>query len=372
MNTFGDYQTYYTTSLAAEATPSQISWIGSLQAFLLFALGVLSGPLFDMGYFRTLIMLGCFLSVFGMMMTSLCSHYWQVMLAQGLTIGLGSGCLFVPSVSIIPTYFSTKKALAQGIAASGSAVGGVIYPIVFRQLQPLIGFAWATRVLGLIMLLTLVPPLAGMKMRLKSPARRNLFDTAALKDTSFMLFSIGAFFGFMGTYIPFFYLSSYAIEQEITNDTLGFYLLAIMNAGSTFGRIIPNFAADYLGCFNVLIPTSLISCLLAFAWIGIHDPAGLIVFAILYGFFSGAFISLPPPTIVTLSPSLDVVGTWIGMSGFFASIGLLVGTPIAGAILEHGGWAGLQAWGASCIGVATIFITAARVAKAGWNLDKRI
>ena len=45
------------------------------------------------------------------------------MLAQGLIVGLGFGCLFVPSVAIIPGYFSKKRALAVGIAASGSSVG---------------------------------------------------------------------------------------------------------------------------------------------------------------------------------------------------------------------------------------------------------
>lgn len=56
-------------------------------------------------------------------MTSLCTQYWAVMLAQGICVGLGSGCLFVPSVAILPQYFTTKKAFANGIAASGSSLG---------------------------------------------------------------------------------------------------------------------------------------------------------------------------------------------------------------------------------------------------------
>lgn len=46
------------------------------------------------------------------------------MLAQGFCIGLGGGMLFVPSVAILPTYFSTKIGLAIGLAASGSSMGG--------------------------------------------------------------------------------------------------------------------------------------------------------------------------------------------------------------------------------------------------------
>ena len=333
-------------------------------------MGVITGPLYDFGYFRALIFVGSFLVVFGMMMTSICTHYWQIMLAQGLVVGLGSGCLFVPSVAILPTYFSTKKAFAQGIAASGSSLGGVIYPIIFRQLQPSVGFGWATRVIAFIMLVTLIPPLVGMKMRVKPSSRRRMFEAAAWSEAPFTLFSIGEFFGFMGMYVPFFYLQPYAIELGITDGNLGFYLLAILNAGSAFGRIIPNFLADKTGCLNMLIPTSLVASLLAYAWIGIRNVPGLIVFAILYGFFSGTFVSLPPTTVVTLSPNLGVVGVRMGMNFFLASLGLLIGTPIAGAILQHG-WAGLQAWGASCVALSVAFMVGARISKSGWGLKKK-
>lgn len=61
--------------------------------------------------------------VFGMFMTSLCTQYWQIVLAQGLFMGLGLGCLFMPTVGILATYFFKKRGLAMGIASSGSSIG---------------------------------------------------------------------------------------------------------------------------------------------------------------------------------------------------------------------------------------------------------
>ena len=119
----GAFQTFYEENLLSDQTSSNISWVGSLQAFLLMFVGAISGPIFDAGYLRALLGAGTFLTVFGMMMTSICSAYWQVVLAQGITVGIGCGCLFVPSVAILPTYFSTKKSLALGIGASGSSLG---------------------------------------------------------------------------------------------------------------------------------------------------------------------------------------------------------------------------------------------------------
>ena len=46
-NSFGVFQAYYIENQLKDHTPDDISWIGSLQVFLVFALGVIGGPLFD-------------------------------------------------------------------------------------------------------------------------------------------------------------------------------------------------------------------------------------------------------------------------------------------------------------------------------------
>jgi len=123
MNTFGVYQTYYETRDPPLASPSSISWIGSIQAFLLLFVGTFTGPVYDAGYFRELIIGGTIFVVLGQMMLSLCKEYYQVLLAQGFCIGIGQGLLFVPSVAILSTYFTTRLAFAVGIAAAGSSLG---------------------------------------------------------------------------------------------------------------------------------------------------------------------------------------------------------------------------------------------------------
>ena len=76
-----------------------------------------------LGYFYQLLGVGTFMVVFGQMMTSLVHEYWQALLAQGFCVGIGAGCLFVPSVAILPTYFTSRMPVAVGIAAAGSSLG---------------------------------------------------------------------------------------------------------------------------------------------------------------------------------------------------------------------------------------------------------
>ena len=199
------FQTYYETSLLESHSASEISWIGTFQAFLLVAFSLVAGPLFDRGHCRLLIIVGTFLTVFGMMMASIATEYWQIFLAQGFCVGLGAGCLFLPSVALVATYFTTKRTLAIGIVAAGGSVGSVIYPIVFHRLQPLIGFPWTMRVFGFIILGTLTISVVVLRTRLPSAKKgRAILDLAAFKNTSYLLFNIGLFLVFVGLYIPIF------------------------------------------------------------------------------------------------------------------------------------------------------------------------
>lgn len=123
MNAFGVFQTFYELDLLASKSPSVISWIGSTQAFLMFILSAVVGPIVDAGHLKSLLGVGSLLTVLGMFMTSLCSEYWQVFLAQALTMGLGFGCLYVPAPTIVSQYFGRNTALAMGASSAGSAIG---------------------------------------------------------------------------------------------------------------------------------------------------------------------------------------------------------------------------------------------------------
>ncbi|KAI9713343.1 MAG: hypothetical protein M1828_001436 [Chrysothrix sp. TS-e1954] len=366
-NAFGVFQTYYQDNLLHSSTPSQISWIGSFQSFLLIAVGVLSGPAYDAGFFKPLLWCGSFLVVFGYFMTSLCKEYWQVMLAQGLVIGVGTGCLFVPSVSILPQYFVKRRALANGIAASGSSFGGVIYPIIVHRLIPRIGFGWTVRVVAFIALATQAVPILVLKVKVQAPKRRLLFDVKAFKEPPFFLFTLALFLALMALYIPTFYVQSFALTKGLTSPELAAYILPILNSAGVVGRVLPNFFADKTGPLNLLTPCIAATAILAFAWISVTNEGGLIAFALVYGFFSGTILSLPPVAVVSLCPNLGVVATRLGTSFALASLGLLIGTPISGAILsDTQQFTGLQAFAGAILLASAGLLLVARLSRTGF------
>ncbi|KAI1465197.1 MFS general substrate transporter [Daldinia caldariorum] len=372
LNAFGVFQTYYESGAMFQRSSSDISWIGSIQSFMVLVGGVFAGPIYDRGYLRHLLIVGSFGIVFGHMMLSLCKEYWQVVLAQGLCVGLGAGMLFVPCVSIIPTYFTSKLGLALGLASSGSSVGGIIYPIVLYQLINKIGYAWSVRVMGFIALGTLLIPICIMKMRFKSPKPRSIIDWTAFRDIPYMAFTITTFVGFMGLSILIFYISFYPQERGLTDEALSFYMVPIFNAASCFGRVVPNAVSDKIGPFNVVAPCSFITGILMLCFMAANTRGAVITIAVLAGFFSGVFIAMPPVCFFPLTKDKSKLGTRIGMGFGIIALGLLVGGPVAGAILGETkplDWEGLWGFGGAAAALSGIMYAALRVYRSGWAIN---
>ncbi|KAL4738383.1 major facilitator superfamily domain-containing protein [Aspergillus similis] len=371
LNTFGVFQTYYESGALFHRSSSDISWIGSIQAFMLLLVGFITGPIYDRGYLRALLTVGGFGIVFGTMMLSLCKEYWQVLLAQGFCIGIGAGCLFVPCVSILPTYFSSKLGAALGLAVSGSSLGGIIYPIVLNRLLEPLGFGWSVRVIGFIALGTLILPIVVMKQRVKPPKARALVDWTAFTDIPFMTLVIAGLIAFMGLFTLLFYISYVASARHLTSNDMAFYLVPILNAASCFGRTIPTAMADKFGPFNLIGPFCMVVGILILCMIAVVNEAGIIVIAVFSGFFSGALIGLPPLCFVALTKDKSKIGTRIGMGFGTMAFGVLAGGPGAGDILGDAhnlDWNGVWIFGGlSCLVAAAIF-AALRVSQYGFRL----
>ena len=89
-SSFGVYQAHYQQDTLKNHSSSTISWIGTTQIFLLGVIGVIAGPMHDRGHARLLLCIGCSMVVIGLLMLSLASSYWQILLSQGICIGVGT------------------------------------------------------------------------------------------------------------------------------------------------------------------------------------------------------------------------------------------------------------------------------------------
>ncbi|KAJ7779715.1 MFS general substrate transporter [Mycena metata] len=287
-------------------------WIGSLQSMTPFALGIISGKLFDEGYFHALEIFGGMTFIFSVFMLSPAKppQYYQ-----GVGMGIGLSFTFVPSISI--------TGLASGIAVSGGAMGSTGFPIskgsltyidcvlFFSHLLPKIGFGSAVRATGYIILVFILVGNTLMRTRLlrrsKRPNTSKPDITSFFTHGAYMWTSLGVVLASIGMNFPVIYIQLFATQHSI----------AIMNGSSACERIIGNYLADVYGPINIQACCNLLTGARIWAVLGIHNTWSLGLVSILYGVFSAN----PASSART------------GVAMAFCSLGFLASSPSQGALL---------------------------------------
>lgn len=293
--------------------------------------------------------------------------------------GLGGALLNCPAYGSIAHFFNVRRGLATGIATTAGGVGGVVFPILLRELLPGVGFAWSCRILAFIMLGLAVPSNLFIRTRLAPPrgpdgrpkVQSVWPDFGVFRDVRFAFASVGIFFMEWGLFMPLTYLVSYAVAHG-KEATDGYLLLSYLNAGSVVGRALPGFLADHLGRFNVIILTIALCVVTVLAlWL----PAGsstamLIAYSVLFGFASGSNLGLVPVCLGQLCDYRQY-GRFYSTAMMVASFGTLSSLPIGGAILDTSdGWTSMIIFAGVSYFVALACYTTARVLAVGWDPRK--
>ncbi|KAJ5733526.1 major facilitator superfamily domain-containing protein [Penicillium malachiteum] len=346
----GVFQAYYQTHQLQNDSPSTVSWIPS---------GPFTGRLFDKNGPKSLLLVGTFLHVFGLMMASLATKYYQLLLSQAICSPLGAGMILYPLFSCVATWFQERRALAMDITASGSSLGGVVLPILINWMLPKVGFAWAMRTCSFVILTLLIITNLTVRSRLPpKPKPTNIGNYIRhFADPAFLLTVLASFFFSMGMRIPITFLVTFGEVVGMSAKMAG-YLAAIYNTTSGVGRILPGYAADKLGNFSISAFAAGLSTVVVFAlWLPGHSPALAIAFSTVFEFTSGTYTATNPALVAQIS-DISEIGTRSGS---------LYAVPIGGALLanKNGSYWEMQVFTGVMLAAGTLFYILAR-----WYLAK--
>ncbi|KAJ4474250.1 major facilitator superfamily domain-containing protein [Lentinula aciculospora] len=353
---FGVYQAYYTTVYISNESASTVSWIGGVNASMSIFIGLISGRLFDKGYFYHMVWGGAVLDIVCLWLLCLAKpdSFYQVrcffpssfltlvhlrstqnFLAQGLGCGIAQGMMYLPCIAVVSHYFKQRRALAMTIVASGSSMGSIIQPIMLNNLLNTNGFKTAAVANAALLSGILVIACALMRTRLPPPPTLMPFKTAIIKfskDGAYVMGCLGLIIFSIGYYYPLFYIQLDA-EKHGLSSHINFYVLVILNVFSFLGRLSPGFLANKVGVPN-LITMGMFGCsVVMLGMIGAKSVGSFIVIAILYGYCAGTFISLANPLLAGFATDQMEVGARMGIGFTLSGIGALVGGSIEGALL---------------------------------------
>lgn len=212
LNSFGVLQSYYVSHLGRP--PSDISWIGSVQGFILFFISAFSGRLSDAGYFHQTLFIGTALQLLGIFSASFATTYWQLLLSQGVCVGIGGGLVWIPALSVVGTYFSKRQSLALSICACGNSLGGLFYAAILQNVLPKLGLGWTLRVIGFVFMASMIPANFLLKPRRIKRSTGPIIEWNAFKEPPYAFFALGMFLCMIGIWVPIFYVSLTMLSEQ--------------------------------------------------------------------------------------------------------------------------------------------------------------
>ncbi|KZV86299.1 MFS general substrate transporter [Exidia glandulosa HHB12029] len=322
---WGSFQAYYETVLLTSSSSSAIAWIGSLQYSLLFLPGLITGRVFDLGYFRQSLAASTVLYTLANFLTAECKKYWQFLLCQGLAFGIAGGWIYIPCVACISHWFVAKRPMAFGIISLGASLGGIVYPIMFRSLLPTLGFQWTVRTFSFMNFALFM--IANFTMRPRLPPKgKAAVDFRSFVSPGFAIYVLSTFVGFLGMYTALTFVTLSAESIGIRNS-LAFYLVAIVNATSAIGRVGGGVLAVRYGPINVMVLGTIPTALFTYLWPYMTTQASFIAVVSLYGLFSGPFIGLfaaPVPQMGAIQDTGLRTGTQMTIMALGASLTVIL------------------------------------------------
>ncbi|KAI0841321.1 putative MFS monocarboxylate transporter [Hypoxylon sp. FL0890] len=343
INTFGVFQTYYETDLLRHMSPSAISWIGSLQSFLLLAVGVIQRPA-----------LRCWIPAASSMFWSGVGDVWHDddQHLQGILAGNASaGCVhwYRDRVSVHPVCCHHTTQLRW-----------CYLPSHISRLITRVGVGWATRIMGFTSLATISISLVVLRRRIAAIEIRSLLDLQAFREPSYVFYCIGICLSYIAFFVPIFYLQTYALSHGLEGQPVALYLVAVLNAAESYRPVHTFFISIILAAVT------------EFAWINTNLGPGNIAFAAFFGFFTGSIVALPAVVLTSFTSDLGRLGTRLCMSSVFNGLASLIGAPIGGAILgATGNWLGDSLFAGFLFVGTAVFIAALRFALTGKKLVVR-
>ncbi|KAF1842253.1 MFS general substrate transporter [Cucurbitaria berberidis CBS 394.84] len=373
MNSFGFFQNYYTSEFLRNTPTSTIAFIGTLQMALMNSLAAISGALCDRYGVKYLYLGSGTGTIVALLLLSFVrpGQFWQIFLIQGLLMGLTIAFGVQPAQTVVGQHFKERRALAMGLVSTGSALGGIGFPLMFERLLPIVGFSNALRLTALkigicysiaLCISTSLP--SGKSGKSGRSSCSSLIDLRGFLDLRYAVLCVGTWFAILGLWIPSYYIKIYA-NVAYPGNTISEYFLCIMYGCSIFGAIFGGLLGDKVGRLNLLWPMALVSgCLCLFLWLLSNSLATLVLFACVYGFSTSSVSALPASIIGQITPD-DILGARIGAFYSIVAIASLVGTPIGGALItdadQKEGYRWLILFSGVSLMVGSIFMLGSRL-----------
>lgn len=341
--TWGVYLNHYNTEIFPGQL-DQLSWIGSICAALIFSIGPFNEYITSKLGYTKMLAIGNLLCPLSLMLASLSTQIWHLYLTQGVMFGIGASFVFFPCLAAPQQWFTTRRGFAVGLTMSGSGIGGLVFSNFVQASIANLGFRWALRIEGfvcfaLMLICTALVKAPPNAVTLSQDSFAVLFQKQkrlVLGNRQFQyMIAIGIVTTF-GYLIPAFYLAPFANTLNLS-ETVGANLGGVMSGVNFISMLSMGWISDRIGRINGFFLCTFLSGFFTLVlWTTAKSDVSIWIYAVLYGFFGGGYISLQGASLPQVA-GYDNISAANGLSYFTSTLGYLFGSPIASTIISTSG-----------------------------------
>ncbi|KAI4903680.1 hypothetical protein NFI96_005069 [Prochilodus magdalenae] len=360
-----------------QASNTETSWVPSIMTAVLHAGGPVCSVLVECIGCRATIMVGGILSGLGMVASSFAQTMVELYIAAGIITGLGFCLCFQPSITTLGHYFVRRRAFANALSSTGTALGLSTLPLLANFLLGTFGWRGSFLVLGGVLMNCCVCGAVMRPLEPKSKAKRILVQQPLQASSlyiqhegikgglqssisgvmpflrrhmaldlmrshpRFRAFALGVSWMMLGFVVPLVYLVPYATTHGMEQDRAAL-LMAILGLVNIFVRPVaalvfglPRFRGSrhfvYLFAGALLI-NGLSNCLCGAA----TSFRVLLAYVLTFGASMSVVGSLLF-TVLMETVEMNRFPSALGLISIMESITLLLGPPLAGMLVDYTG-----------------------------------
>ncbi|KIK61604.1 hypothetical protein GYMLUDRAFT_243300 [Collybiopsis luxurians FD-317 M1] len=348
---------------------------------------------------RTSLYIGALLCWISLFTASYTTKVLQLVILQGVLYAIGGSLLYFPCISYLSEWFNQKRGFANGVVFAGTAVGGIVLPLIFPPLLSSYGPSKSLRILSICIAALIFPLLPFIKgrfpesrSRAHGPTPRGRGNRKWLKSKPFWMLVLANTFQGFGYFVPIVWLPIFAaFARELhSGSSTSSITLVLLNCGSVFGRLAMGYLSDRMNPWTLGFMTLISTSAATFILWGVlsYNLAGLLSFSMIYGIVAGGWSSSWTGFTKPLSANdPNLFTTLFGVLLFSRGMGNIFSTPISSALSNisnstspsdppssgHGDHLGFHVGGGKfekmILYVGTCFAGASLITLVGWGTD---
>lgn len=305
--TYGIFQEYYLTHWKFQGSKDTAGVIGTTFNGVMYLSMPLLFSLFNRRYARfrrTAAICGVVIACVGFIASSFSTDAWHLVLTQGVLAPLGCVLIYSPTTLVLSeSYSQENRALAYGIVLACKNVTGTTCPFLMQHLLEKFGFRttlriWAGITAAISLISIPIMPVQPPTVYSSTAYRSRRVPWHFLQHSPIYVYSIATIFQSSGYGIAQTYINTYAQSIASLSATSSTLLLTLFNGPGIlscyfFGLLSDNkrrpFSATATTFLSAIGAGLAAFFLWGFAGASGHSMIFLVLFAIIYGFFAGAY-----------------------------------------------------------------------------------